>query len=86
MNVVKNDFLDSKEYDKIIIEFNELDYDIKKSLSKFINCDQKYGTDRSIYLEACNLISCQIDKVTKSFEILSENDIETVINDIKKKQ
>ena len=35
-----------------------------------------------MYLEICNLISCQIDKVTKSFEILSENDIETVLNEI----
>ena len=37
-----------------------------------------------MYLEICNLISCQIDKVTKSFEILSENDLETVLNQIKK--
>ena len=35
-----------------------------------------------MYLEICNLISCQIDKVTKSFEILSENDVETVLNEI----
>ena len=37
-----------------------------------------------VYLEVCNLISCQIDKVTKSFEILSENDVETVLNEIVK--
>ena len=37
-----------------------------------------------MYLEICNLISCQIDKVTKSFEILSENDVETVLNEILK--
>ena len=37
-----------------------------------------------MYLEICNLISFQIDKVTKSFEILSENDVETVLNEILK--
>ena len=35
-----------------------------------------------MYLEICNLILCQIDKVTKSFEILTENDLETVLNEI----
>ena len=35
-----------------------------------------------MYLEICNLISCQIDKVTKSFEILTENYVETVLNEI----
>ena len=59
-----------------------MDYDIKESISQFINIDEKY--DRSIYLEISNLISCQIDKVTKSFEILSKNDLETVLDEIKK--
>ena len=75
-----NEFVYSEEYEEIIIEFNELDHDLKESLSQFINFDKKY--DRSVYLEICNLISCQIDKVTKSFEILSENDLETVLNEI----
>ena len=76
-----NDFLDSEYYDDMIIEFNELDHDIKESISQLINFDEKY--DRSIYLKICNLILCQIYKVTKSFEILSENDLETVLNEIK---
>ena len=33
-------------------------------------------------MEICNLISCQIDKVIKSFEILSENDLEIVLKEI----
>ena len=84
MNVKEliNDFIYSEEYDEIIIEFDELDYDINGSISQFINFDEKY--DRSIYLEISNLISCQIDEVTKSFEILSENDLETVLDEIKK--
>ena len=76
----KNDFFEYDYYQNIIIKFNELSYDIKESLSEFLNFDEKY--DRSIYLEICNLILCQIDKVTKSFEILSENDLEIVLNEI----
>ena len=63
-----------------MIESNELSHDIKESLSEFLKFDKNY--DRSMYLEICNLISCQIDKVTKSFEILSENDLEIVLNEI----
>ena len=76
----KNDFFEYDYYEDIIIKFNELPHDIKESLSEFINFDKKY--DRLVYLEICNLISCQIDKVTKSFEILSENDLEIVLNEI----
>ena len=76
----KNDFFEFDYYEDIIIKFNELPHDIKELLSEFLNFDEKYN--RKIYLEICNLISCQIDKVTKSFEILSENDVETVLNEI----
>ena len=57
-----------------------MDHYIKESLSEFLNFDKKY--DRSVHLEICNLISCQIDKVTKSFQILSVNDLEIVLNQI----
>ena len=82
MNVKEmiNELIYSEEYDEIIIEFNELDHDLKESLFPFINFDKKY--DRSVYLEICNLISCHIDKATESLEILSENDVETVLNEI----
>ena len=76
----KNDFFEYDYYEDIIIKFNELTYDIKESLSEFLNFDEKYN--RSVYLEICTLISCQIDKVTKSFEILSEHDLEIVLNEI----
>ena len=74
----KNDFFEYDLYESAIIEFNELPHDIKESLSEFLNFNEKYN--RSIYLEICNLISCQIDKVTKSFEILTEDDIQIVLN------
>ena len=64
----------------MIIKFNELSYDIKEFLSQFINFDRKH--DRSVYLEIFNLISIKIDNVTKSFEMLSENDLETVFDEI----
>ena len=76
----KNNFFEYDYYEDIIIKFNELDHGIKESLSEFLNFDEKY--DRSVYLEICNLISCQIDKVTKSFGILCENDLEIVLNEI----
>ena len=76
----KNNFFEYDYYEDIIIKFNELSYDIKESLSEFLNFDEKYN--RSMYLEICNLISYQVDKVTKSFEILSENDFEIVLHEI----
>ena len=63
INTIINEFIDNEYYEELIIKFNSLNYDIKESLSEFINFDEKYN--RSIYLEICNLISCQIDKVTK---------------------
>ena len=76
----KNDFSEFDYYEDIIIKFNELPHDVKESLSEFLNFDEKY--DRLVHLEICNLISCQIDKVTKSFEFLTENDVEIVLNEI----
>ena len=52
------------------------------SYQKKINFDEKYN--REIYLELCQLIGYQVDKVTKSFEILTENDIKQTLTNIKK--
>ena len=65
-----------------INEFNVLDYNIKQRLSDEINFDNKYSI--KIYLELCDLISYQIDNVSKTFTILNENDINIVLNQIKK--
>ena len=65
-----------------INEFNVLDFNIKQKLSDEINFDNKYS--RKIYLELCGLISYQIDNVSKTFTILNENDINIVLNQIKK--
>ena len=75
-------FIDENDYDELLIQFDELDYKVKDELSKKINFDEKYN--REIYLELCQLIGYQIDKVTKSFEILNENDIKSALTNIKK--
>ena len=76
-------FIDENDYDELLIQFDKLDYKVKDELSKKINFDEKYN--REIYLELCQLIGYQIDKVTKSFEILTENDIKQTLTNIKKK-
>ena len=75
-------FIDENDYDDLLIQFDELDYKVKDELSKKIEFNEKYN--REIYLELCLLIGYQIDKVTKSVEILNENDIESGLNNIKK--
>ena len=65
-----------------INEFNVIDYDIKQKLSEKIKFDNKYS--RKIYLELCDLIPYQIDNVSKTYEISNENDINIVLNQIKK--
>ena len=75
-------FIDENDYDELLIQFDKLDYKVKDELSKKIKFDEKYN--REIYLELCQLIGYQVDKVTKSFEILTENDIESALTNIKK--
>ena len=75
-------FIEENDYDDLIIQFDELDHKVKDELSKKIKFDEKYN--REIYLELCQLITYQIDKVTKSVEILNENDIEAALTNIKK--
>ena len=65
-----------------INEFNALDCNIKQKLSDEINFNNKYS--RKIYLELCDLISYQIDNVSKTYTILNENDINIVFNQSKK--
>ena len=74
-------FIEENDYDELLIQFNELDYKVKDELSKKIKFNEKYN--REIYLELCQLIGYQVDKVTKSFEILTENDIESALTNIK---
>ena len=74
--------IDENDYDNLLIQFDELDYKVKNDLSLRIRFDEKYN--RKIYLELCQLVGYQIDKVTRSFEILNENDIAATLTDIRK--
>ena len=40
--------------------------------------------DKEIFIELSDLLGYQLEKVTKSYEILSENDINTVLDEIQK--
>ena len=75
-------FINENDFDDLLIQFDELDYKIKDELSKKIKFNEKYN--KKIYLDLCDLIGYQIDKVTKSFEILNENDIEAALTNIRK--
>ena len=75
-------FIDENDFDDLLIQFDELDYKVKDELSKKIEFNEKYN--REIYLELCQLIGYQIDKVTRSVEILNENDIESALTNIRK--
>ena len=74
---------DRNDYNKDDINyFNVLDYNVKQKLSEKIKFDNKYS--RKIYLDLCDLISYEIDNVSKRFEVLNEDDINIVLNQIKK--
>ena len=63
-------------------KFDELDFKTKNPLNKKINFNKKY--DKEIFIELCDLLGYQMEKVTKTYEILSESDINTVLDEIQK--
>ena len=70
------------EYNELLNKFDELDFKTKNSLNKKIYFNEKY--DKEIFIELCDLLGYQLEKVTKTYEILSENDINTVLDEIQK--
>ena len=70
------------EYNELLNKFDELDFKTKYSLNKKIYFNEKY--DKEIFIELCDLLGYQLEKVTKKFEILYENDINTVLDEIQK--
>ena len=70
------------EFNELLNKFDELDFKTKNSLNKNIYFNEKY--DKEIFVELCDLLGYQMEKVTKSYEILSENDINTVLDEIEK--
>ena len=70
------------KYNKLLNKFDELVLKTKNLLNKKIYFNKKY--DKEIFIELCNLLGYQMEKVTKTYEILSENDINTVLDEIPK--
>ena len=70
------------EYNELLNKFDELDLKTKNLLNKKIYFNKKY--DKEIFIELCDLIGFQMEKVTKSYEILSENDINNTLDEIQK--
>ena len=70
------------KYNELLNKFDELNFKTKNSLNKKIYLNEKY--DKEIFIELCDLLGYQMEKVTKSYEILSENDINTVLDEIQK--
>ena len=65
------------EFNELLNKFDELDFKTKNSLNNKKYFNEKY--DKEIFIEFCDLIGYQMEKVTKTYEILSENDINTVL-------
>ena len=70
------------EYNELLNNFDELGFETKNSLNKKIYFNEKY--DKEIFIELCDLLGYQLGKVTKTYEILSENDINTILDEIEK--
>ena len=76
------DYKNDNEYNELLNKFDELDFKTKNSLNKKIYSDKKYY--KEIFIELCDLLGFQMEKVTKSYDILSENDINNILDEIQK--
>ena len=68
------------EYNELLNKFDELDFKTKNSLNKKIYFNEKCNKD--IFIELCDLLGFQMEKVTKTYKILTENDINTTLDEI----
>ena len=74
---IKNNIKENEnKYNKLLNKFDELDFKTKNSLNK------KYN--KEIFIELCDLLGYQLEKVTKTYQILTEKDINTVLDEIQK--
>ena len=63
-------------------KFDELDFRTKNSLNKKIHFNEK--CNKEIFIKFYGLLGFQMEKVIKSYEILSENDINNTLDEIQK--
>ena len=52
------------EFNELLNKFDELDFKTKNSLNKKIYFNEKY--DKEIFIELCDLLGYQLEKVTKT--------------------
>ena len=82
LKVNRHDYKNENVYNELLNKFDELDFKTKNLLNKKIDFNEKY--DKEIFIKLCDLLGFQMEKVTKTYEILSENDINTVLDEIQK--
>ena len=81
-NLMINRQENENEYNELLNKYDELDFKAKNSLNKKIYFNKKY--DNEIFIELCDLLGYQLEKVSKTYQILTENDINTALDDIQK--
>ena len=82
LKIDRHDYKNENEYNKLLNKFDELDFKNKNSLNKKIYFDEKYN--KEIFIELCDILGYQMEKVTKTYQILTENDINTTLDEIQK--
>ena len=82
LKINRQDYKNENEFNELLNKFDEIDFKTKNSLNK-IYFNGKY--DKEIFIEFCDLLGYQMEKVTKSYQILTENDIDNVLDEIQKK-
>ena len=71
------------DYNDLLNKFDELDFKAKNSLNKKIYFNEKYN--KEIFIELCDVLGYQMEKVTKTYQILTENDINTTLDEIQRR-
>ena len=82
LKINRHDYKNENEYNELLNKFDELDFKTKNSLNKKIYFNEKY--DKEIFIKLCDILGYQLEKVTKTYQILTENDINTTLDEIQK--
>ena len=80
LKINRHDYKNKNEYNERLDKLDELDFKTKNSLNKKIYFNEKY--DKKIFIELCDLLLYQMEKITKTYQILTENDINTTLDEI----
>ena len=82
LKINRHDYKNENKYNELLNKFDELDFKTKNSLNKKIYFNKKY--DKEIFIELCDLLGYQLEKVSNTYQILTENDINTTLYEIQK--